>query len=39
MCHRLVFRRISQNEEHIENFCIDLNILFHFACRKWYLDS
>ena len=39
MCHRLFFRRISQNKESIENFCNDLNNPFHFKCRKWYLDN
>ena len=39
MCHRLSFRRISQNKELIENFCIDLNNPFSFACRKWCLDN
>ena len=39
MCHRLFFRRITQNKEYIENFCNDLNIIFHFVCRKWYLDN
>ena len=34
MCHRLIYRRISQNKEYIENFCNDLNYPFHFACRK-----
>ena len=38
-CHRLFSRRISQNNEYLENFCNDLNIPFHFACRKWYLDN
>ena len=37
MCHRLLFKRISQNKEYIENFCNDLNNRFDFACRKWYL--
>ena len=39
MCHRLFFRRISENKEYIGNFCNDLNNPFHFACRKWYLDN
>ena len=34
MCHRLFFRRISQNKEYIENFCNDINNPFHFACRN-----
>ena len=33
MCHRLFFRRISQNKEYIENFCNYLNNTFHFAGR------
>ena len=37
ICHRLFFRRISQNKKYIENFCNDLNNPFDFACRKWYL--
>ena len=39
MCRRLFSKRISQNEENIENFCNDLNNPFRFACRKWYLDN
>ena len=39
MCHRLFFRRISQSKECIENFCNDMNIPFHFACRKLYLTN
>ena len=39
MCHRLLFRRISQSKEYIENFCNDINNPFHFACRKWYLAN
>ena len=39
LCHRLIFRRISQNKEYIENFCNDLNNPFHFACRKLYSDN
>ena len=31
MCHRLFFRRISQNKEYIENFCNDSNNLFSFC--------
>ena len=38
-CHRLSFRRMSQNKEYIKNFCNDSNVPFHFACKKWYLDS
>ena len=37
MCHRLFFRRISQNKEYIRTHCNDLNNPFHFACRQWYL--
>ena len=36
MCHRMFYRRISQNKEYIEKFCIDINIPFHYACRQWY---
>ena len=39
MCHRLFFRRISQSKEYIENFCNDINNLFRFAYRKWYLAN
>ena len=39
MCHRLFFRRISQNKEYLGNFCNDKNNAFHFACRKWYLAN
>ena len=37
MCYRLFFRRISHKKEYIEDFRIDLNNPFHFACCKWYL--
>ena len=36
MCHRLFFRRISQNREYIQTHCINRNNLLHFACRQWY---
>ena len=39
MCHRHFFRRISQSKEYIQNFCNDINNLFHFACRKWCLAN
>ena len=39
MCLRLFFERISQSKEYLENFCSDINNLFPFACRKWYLDN
>ena len=39
MCRRLLFGRISQNKEYIENFCNDINNPFHIACRKWYLAN
>ena len=39
MCHRLFFRRVTQNKDYIENFCDDINNPFHFACGKWYLDN
>ena len=39
MCHRLFFRKLSQNPEYIQTHCNDLNYLFHFACRKWYLGN
>ena len=37
--HRQFFRIISQNREKIKTHCNDLNNLFQFACRKWYLDN
>ena len=37
MSHRLFFERISNNKEHKENFCKDLNLPFHFAYCKWFL--
>ena len=37
MCHRLFFRRISQNKEYIQTHCNNLNNPFHFGCRQWYL--
>ena len=37
LCHRLFFRKISQNKEHIERFCGDRNNPLHSACRRWYL--
>ena len=36
-CHRLFFRRISQNRDYIPTHCKDRRNPFHFACRKWYL--
>ena len=36
MCHRTIFRRKSHNKKFMENFCIDVNDPFHFACCKWY---
>ena len=36
MCHRLFFRRISQNREYIQTHCNDRRNPFHFACRQWY---
>ena len=35
MCHRQFCRVISQNREYVENFCNDVENLFHFACQKW----
>ena len=37
MCHRLFFRRISQNRDYIQTHCNDRRNPFHFACRQWYL--
>ena len=39
MCHRLFFRRISENTEFVKNNCNDLNNLFPFAFRKCILES
>ena len=36
MCHRLFFRRISQNREFNQTHCNDRRNPFHFACRQWY---
>ena len=36
MCYRQFFRMISQNREHIFNYCHDEENLFQFACWKWY---
>ena len=35
--HSHFFRKLSQNPEYIQTFCNDRRILFHFACRRWYL--
>ena len=35
MCHRQFFKVTSQNRDYGENFCIDMENLFHFACQKW----
>ena len=35
MCHRKFFRVISQNREHVDNFCNKMENPFHFACYKW----
>ena len=34
-----VFGILSLNPEYVKTHCNDRNILFHFACRKWYLDN
>ena len=39
MCHRQFFRVISQNRDYVERLCNDRNNPFHFACRKWTLES
>ena len=36
MCHRQFFRKIPQSREYINNFCNDMENLFHFACKKWF---
>ena len=33
-CHRQSFRVISQNRDYVENFCIDMQNPFQFACQK-----
>ena len=38
-CDRLFFRRISQKQIYLQNFCNDISNPFHFACRKWYSDN
>ena len=35
MCHRLFFKKISQNKESVENFCNDMENPFHFALQVW----
>ena len=30
------FRIIFQNPEYGKTHCIDRNVPFHFACRKWF---
>ena len=37
MCHRQFFRLISQNPECDQTHCNELNNLYQFSCRKWYL--
>ena len=37
--YRQFFRIISQNPEHVETFCNDLNIHFNFVCQKWILEN
>ena len=32
--HRQLFGKISQNPEYVNPHCIDINIPFHFECRK-----
>ena len=34
-----VFGILSPNPEYVKAHCNDRNILFHFACCKWYLDN
>ena len=36
VCHRLFFRRSSQNRDYIQTHCNDRRNPFHFACRHWY---
>ena len=38
MCHRLLFRRMSQNKVYVENICNDGNNPFRFGIRKWVLE-
>ena len=35
MCHRQLFRVISQNRDYIEIFRNDMENRFLFACQKW----
>ena len=35
--HRQFLKTLSQNRDYVQTHCTDLNNLFHFACRKWYL--
>ena len=35
MCHRHIFRILSQNLEYVETFCNDDKNLFLFAFREW----
>ena len=36
MFHRQFIRYISKDRELVENFCNDMENLFHFACQKWF---
>ena len=36
MCHRQVFRKISQNREYIQTHCNDRRNSFHFVCHQGY---
>ena len=36
MCHRLFFRKLSQNRDYNQTFCNNRRNPFHFACRQWY---
>ena len=39
MCHRQLFRIISQNPEYVKTCCFHLEIAFHFSIRKWILKN
>ena len=34
-----IFIKKLQTKEYVEKICNDLDFLFAFACRKWYLDN
>ena len=37
MCHRQIFKILSQNTNYVKTHCNDLYNHFHFACSKWHV--